>query len=156
MPTIAISQSLSVHMGISFVNQNVLTTSTGTSEHHPAWVFHRRVKIHMRVYIRDTAPAMTNADRGLYLIMCWSPFWRSTISSLKKKYSSLSDQITWHIYWIHHTKVYFKQDVFMKHNAPIMANSNEGQDHKEIYFDTSRKILSFAIWKLQYTILKKL
>ena len=25
---------------------------------------------------------------------------------------------------------------------PIMANSNEGQDHKDIYFDTSRKILS--------------
>ena len=25
---------------------------------------------------------------------------------------------------------------------PIMANSNEGQDHKDKYFDTSRKILS--------------
>ena len=25
---------------------------------------------------------------------------------------------------------------------PIMANSNEGQDHKDNYFDTSRKILS--------------
>ena len=25
---------------------------------------------------------------------------------------------------------------------PIMANSNEGQDHKEKFFDTSRKILS--------------
>ena len=25
---------------------------------------------------------------------------------------------------------------------PIMADSNEGQDHKEKYFDTSRKILS--------------
>ena len=25
---------------------------------------------------------------------------------------------------------------------PIMANSNEGQDHKEKYYDTSRKILS--------------
>ena len=25
---------------------------------------------------------------------------------------------------------------------PIMANSNEGQDHKHKYFDTSRKILS--------------
>ena len=24
---------------------------------------------------------------------------------------------------------------------PIMANSNEGQDHKDKYFDTSRKIL---------------
>ena len=26
--------------------------------------------------------------------------------------------------------------------SPIMANSNEGQDHKDKYFDTSRKILS--------------
>ena len=25
---------------------------------------------------------------------------------------------------------------------PIMANSNEGKDHKDKYFDTSRKILS--------------
>ena len=25
---------------------------------------------------------------------------------------------------------------------PIMANSKEGQDHKDKYFDTSRKILS--------------
>ena len=25
---------------------------------------------------------------------------------------------------------------------PIMANSNESQDHKDKYFDTSRKILS--------------
>ena len=25
---------------------------------------------------------------------------------------------------------------------PIMANSNEGQDHKDKYFDTHRKILS--------------
>ena len=25
---------------------------------------------------------------------------------------------------------------------PIMANSNGGQDHKDKYFDTSRKILS--------------
>ena len=25
---------------------------------------------------------------------------------------------------------------------PIMANSNEGQDHKDNYFDTSRKIMS--------------
>ena len=25
---------------------------------------------------------------------------------------------------------------------PIIANSNEGQDHKDKYFDTSRKILS--------------
>ena len=25
---------------------------------------------------------------------------------------------------------------------PIMTNSNEGQDHKDKYFDTSRKILS--------------
>ena len=25
---------------------------------------------------------------------------------------------------------------------PIIANSNDGQDHKEKYFDTSRKILS--------------
>ena len=25
---------------------------------------------------------------------------------------------------------------------PIMANTNEGQDHKDKYFDTSRKILS--------------
>ena len=25
---------------------------------------------------------------------------------------------------------------------PIMAHSNEGQDHKDNYFDTSRKILS--------------
>ena len=25
---------------------------------------------------------------------------------------------------------------------PIMANSNEGQDHKDKYFDTSKKILS--------------
>ena len=25
---------------------------------------------------------------------------------------------------------------------PIMAHSNEGQDHKDKYFDTSRKILS--------------
>ena len=35
-----------------------------------------------------------------------------------------------------------KQDVFVKHNAPDNANSNEGQDHIEKYFDTSRKILS--------------
>ena len=28
---------------------------------------------------------------------------------------------------------------------PIMANSNEGQDHKDKYFDTSRKILSQKI-----------
>ena len=28
---------------------------------------------------------------------------------------------------------------------PIMANSNEGQDHKDKYFDTSRKILSQEI-----------
>ena len=36
---------------------------------------------------------------------------------------------------------------------PIMANSNEGQDHKDKYFDTSRKILSqeMTIW----VILKK-
>ena len=26
--------------------------------------------------------------------------------------------------------------------SPIMANSNEGQDHKDKFFDTSRKILS--------------
>ena len=25
---------------------------------------------------------------------------------------------------------------------PMMANSNKGQDHKDKYFDTSRKILS--------------
>ena len=25
---------------------------------------------------------------------------------------------------------------------PIMSNSNEGEDHKDNYFDTSRKILS--------------
>ena len=25
---------------------------------------------------------------------------------------------------------------------PIMANSKDGQDHKDIYFDTSEKILS--------------
>ena len=36
----------------------------------------------------------------------------------------------------------YKQDVFVKHNAPDNANSNEGQDHKDKYFDTSRKILS--------------
>ena len=37
----------------------------------------------------------------------------------------------------------FQQDVFVKHKCPpIMANSNEGQDHKDKYFDTSRKILS--------------
>ena len=35
---------------------------------------------------------------------------------------------------------------------PIMANSNNGQDHKDKYFDTSRKILSqemtmYNIWK---------
>ena len=29
-----------------------------------------------------------------------------------------------------------------KKMPPIMANSNEGQDHKDKYFDTSRKILS--------------
>ena len=34
------------------------------------------------------------------------------------------------------------QDVFVKFNAPIMANTNEDQDHKDIYFDTSRKTLS--------------
>ena len=38
--------------------------------------------------------------------------------------------------------MYLKQDVFAKHNAPDNANSNEGQDHKDRYFDTSRKILS--------------
>ena len=35
-----------------------------------------------------------------------------------------------------------KQDVFVNTMPPIMANSNEGQDHKDKYFDTSRKILS--------------
>ena len=42
-------------------------------------------------------------------------------------------------------KVYvgeIKQDVFVITNAPIMANSKDGQDHKDKYFDSSRKILS--------------
>ena len=30
---------------------------------------------------------------------------------------------------------------------PIMANSNKGQDNKDKYFDTSRKILSQEIIK---------
>ena len=34
-----------------------------------------------------------------------------------------------------------EQNVFCE-MPPIMANSNEGQDHKDTYFDTSRKILS--------------
>ena len=32
--------------------------------------------------------------------------------------------------------------MFVKHNAPDNANSNEGQDHKDKYFCTSRQILS--------------
>ena len=34
---------------------------------------------------------------------------------------------------------------------PIMVNSNEGQDHKDKYFDTSRKILSqeMAIYNME-------
>ena len=36
----------------------------------------------------------------------------------------------------------FKQDVLWNTMPLTMANSNEGQDHKDKYFDTSRKILS--------------
>ena len=34
---------------------------------------------------------------------------------------------------------------------PIMANSNEGQDHKDKYFDPSRKILSqeMTLYKME-------
>ena len=32
--------------------------------------------------------------------------------------------------------------MFVKHNAPDNGQSNEGQDHKETFFDTRRKILS--------------
>ena len=46
---------------------------------------------------------------------------------------------------------------------PIMANSNEGQDHKDKYFDTSRKLLTMSQEKtkcnmeaLWYLIFKKL
>ena len=36
-----------------------------------------------------------------------------------------------------------KQDVFVKHKCPpIMTNSIDCQDHKDKYFDTSKKILS--------------
>ena len=39
-----------------------------------------------------------------------------------------------------------KQDVFVKKNASDMANSKmHGEDHKDKYFDTSRKILSQEI-----------
>ena len=51
-----------------------------------------------------------------------------------------------YIYFNSHPHSFFflqnEQDVFVKHNAPIMVNSNEGKDHKDKYFDTSRKILS--------------
>ena len=36
----------------------------------------------------------------------------------------------------------YKQDVFVKQMPPIMANSKDGQGHKDKYLDTSRKILS--------------
>ena len=38
---------------------------------------------------------------------------------------------------------------------PIMANSNEGQDHKDKYFDTSRRILSqeMIMYNKAFTIL---
>lgn len=35
--------------------------------------------------IKVTAPELTRGRIGLYLIMCWSPFSKSTISSLKRK-----------------------------------------------------------------------
>ena len=40
------------------------------------------------------------------------------------------------------TNYKWKQDVFVKHNAPDHGQFHEGQDHKDKYFDTSRKILS--------------
>ena len=33
---------------------------------------------------------------------------------------------------------------------PIMANSNEGQDHKDKYFDSSRKFLTQEITTVIY------
>ena len=40
-------------------------------------------------------------------------------------------------------KINPKQDVFVKHKCPqILANSKDGQGHKDKYVDTSRKILS--------------
>ena len=35
-----------------------------------------------------------------------------------------------------------EQDVFVKHNAPDNGQFHECQDHKDKYFNTSRKILS--------------
>ena len=35
-----------------------------------------------------------------------------------------------------------EQDVFVKHNAPDNGQFQQGQDHKDKYFDTSRNILS--------------
>jgi hypothetical protein len=36
----------------------------------------------LQYYIKETAPDDTNEETGLYLIMCWSPFCKSIISSL--------------------------------------------------------------------------
>mgnify|MGYP003683419067 CR=1 FL=1 len=47
------------------------------------------------------------------------------------------------LHWGKKLWYYRKQDVFVKHNTPDNGQySNEGKDHKETYFDTSRKILS--------------
>ena len=46
--------------------------------------------------------------------------------------------LTWNIEMEKKLLTKNKQDLFVKHNA----NSKDGQDHKDIYFDTSRKILS--------------
>ena len=43
-----------------------------------------------------------------------------------------------------------EQDMFGKHNALVMANSNEGQDHKDKYFDTTNVILSQRNDNVQY------
>ena len=43
-----------------------------------------------------------------------------------------------------------EQDVFMTQMPPIMANSKEGQDHKDKYFHTSKKILSQEMDHVQY------
>ena len=39
----------------------------------------------------------------------------------------------------------FRTDVFVNHKCPMMANSKDGQGHKDKYLDTSRKILSLEM-----------
>ena len=43
-----------------------------------------------------------------------------------------------------------EQDVFVTQMPPIMANSDYGQDHKDKYFYTSKKILSQEMDHVQY------